>query len=69
MSSYDYSPSAVLVGEVDGLRVISSSTCDFLQKVPGMPIISPQSSRMTADIRLLARGLQSGLLPPGLRFV
>jgi hypothetical protein len=38
MSSYDYSPSAMLVGEVDGLRIISSSTCDFLQKVPGMSI-------------------------------
>jgi hypothetical protein len=69
MSSYDYSPSAVLVGEVDGLRIISSSTCDFLQKVPGMLIILPQSSRTTADIRLLACGLQSGLLSPGLRLV
>jgi hypothetical protein len=38
MHSYDYSPSAILVGEVDGLRIISSSTCDFLQKVPGMSI-------------------------------
>ena len=34
-SSYDYMPSAILVGEVDGLRIISSTTCDFLQKVPG----------------------------------
>lgn len=33
--SYDYSPAAVLVGELDGLRIISSGTCDFLQKVPG----------------------------------
>lgn len=35
MGSYDYTPSAILVGEVDGLRIISSTTCDFLQKVPG----------------------------------
>jgi hypothetical protein len=35
MDSYDNSPSAILVGEVDGLRIISSTTCDFLQKVPG----------------------------------
>jgi len=35
MHSYDYTPSAILVGEVDGLRIISSTTCDFLQKVPG----------------------------------
>lgn len=35
--SYDYTPSAILVGEVDGIRIVSSSTCDFLQKVPGTP--------------------------------
>jgi len=35
INSYDYTPSAILVGEVDGLRIISSTTCDFLQKVPG----------------------------------
>jgi len=35
IDSYDYTPSAILVGEVDGLRIISSTTCDFLQKVPG----------------------------------
>lgn len=32
---YTYPPSAVIVGEVDALRIISSSTCEILQKVPG----------------------------------
>lgn len=32
---YDYPPAVVLAGEVDGLRIISSSTCEVLQKVPG----------------------------------
>lgn len=30
---YDCSPAAILVGEIDGLRIISSSSCDFVQKV------------------------------------
>ena len=32
---YDYSPAAMIVGELDGLRIISSFSCDFVQKVPG----------------------------------
>jgi len=32
---YDYPPAVVLAGEVDGLRIISSYTCEILQKVPG----------------------------------
>jgi hypothetical protein len=32
---YDYPPAVVLAGEVDGLRIISSYTCEVLQKVPG----------------------------------
>ncbi|KAL0240233.1 hypothetical protein I308_106782 [Cryptococcus tetragattii IND107] len=31
---YNYSPSVHLGGELDGLRVISSTSCDFIQKVP-----------------------------------
>ncbi|RSH95606.1 hypothetical protein EHS25_000698 [Saitozyma podzolica] len=31
---YDYSPAVHLIGELDGLRIISSTSCDFLQKVP-----------------------------------
>jgi hypothetical protein len=54
MDSYDYTPSAVLIGEVDGLRIISSTTCDFLQKVPGT-VFTP--STFGADKRLLTGGL------------
>lgn len=32
---YDYPPSVVIKGEVDALRIISSSLCEMLQKVPG----------------------------------
>lgn len=32
-SRYDYSPAVILVGEIDGLRIVSSTTCDFVQKV------------------------------------
>ncbi|KAL1411169.1 Vacuolar protein sorting-associated protein 16 [Vanrija albida] len=31
---YDHPPAAVIVGEVDSLRIISSATCEVLQKVP-----------------------------------
>lgn len=34
---FDYPPAALLAGEVDGLRIISSHTCEVLQKVPGEP--------------------------------
>lgn len=33
--SYLYSPSPVLVGDMDGLRIISTESCDFIEKVPG----------------------------------
>lgn len=32
---YDYSPAAIIDGDVDGLRILSSSTCEIVQKVPG----------------------------------
>lgn len=32
---YDYPPAVILAGEVDGLRIISSYSCEILQKVPG----------------------------------
>lgn len=35
-TSFSYPPTAHLVGETDGLRIQSSSACDFVQKVPGM---------------------------------
>lgn len=35
--SYLYSPAPVLVGEMDGLRIISTESCDFIEKVPGKP--------------------------------
>ena len=36
--SYSYEPAAVVVGEIDGLRIISSTTCELVQKVPGEKI-------------------------------
>ncbi|KAK8870008.1 hypothetical protein IAR55_000578 [Kwoniella newhampshirensis] len=47
---YDYPPAAHLVGELDGLRVISSTTCDFMQKVPdpSLAVFSPGSSHPAA---------------------
>jgi len=55
--SYDYAPSAILVGEVDGLRIISSSSCDFLQKVPGTFV-----HQFITDIRLFTGCLQPWLI-------
>ena len=47
---YDHSPSAILVGELDGLRVVSSSTCDFVQKVPDstLAVFRPGSTHPAA---------------------
>ncbi|ORX39657.1 Vps16, C-terminal region-domain-containing protein [Kockovaella imperatae] len=47
---YDYSPSAELAGEIDGLRIISSSTCDFVQKVPdpSLAVFRPGSDHPAA---------------------
>ncbi|WVQ78256.1 hypothetical protein IAT38_000340 [Cryptococcus sp. DSM 104549] len=47
---YDYSPAAHLVGELDGLRVVSSLTCDFIQKVPdpSLAVFSPGSTHPAA---------------------
>jgi len=45
---YDYSPAAFLLSELDGMRIISSSSCDFLQKVPGLGICSTVLRRLTS---------------------
>ncbi|ODN84868.1 hypothetical protein L202_00723 [Cryptococcus amylolentus CBS 6039] len=47
---YDYPPSAHLVGETDGLRVISSHVCDFIQKVPdySLAVFKPGSTHPAA---------------------
>lgn len=47
---YDYSPSATLVGETDGLRIISSTACDFIQKVadPTLAVFKPGSTHPAA---------------------
>jgi hypothetical protein len=45
LDSYLYSPSPVLVGEMDGLRIISTETCEFVEKVPGK---SPPASHNTS---------------------
>jgi hypothetical protein len=36
---YSYDDAIYLVPEIDGVRVISSDKCEFLQKVPSMLII------------------------------
>lgn len=36
--SYYYSSPTVLISEHDGVRVLSSDRCDFLQKVPSMSL-------------------------------
>ncbi|WVF72368.1 hypothetical protein IAT40_007183 [Kwoniella sp. CBS 6097] len=47
---YDHPPAVHLVGELDGLRIISSSTCEFVQKVPDctLAVFSPGSSHPAA---------------------
>lgn len=32
---YSYPPAVHLIGEIDGVRVLSSQACEFLQKVSG----------------------------------
>lgn len=34
MSRYFYSDPVYLLGEIDGTRIVSRETCEFLQKVP-----------------------------------
>ncbi|WRT66892.1 uncharacterized protein IL334_003855 [Kwoniella shivajii] len=48
--SWDYPPSAYIVGEIDGLRIISSASCEFVQKVPDctLAVFSPGSSHPAA---------------------
>ena len=48
---YDYSQAAFLLGELDGLRIISSSSSDSLQKVSGQPsrICRDQSCLLLPD--------------------
>ncbi|WWC61373.1 uncharacterized protein I303_103954 [Kwoniella dejecticola CBS 10117] len=48
--AWDYPPSVCIVGEIDGLRIISSSTCEFVQKVPDatLAVFSPGSSNPAA---------------------
>ncbi|WWC69699.1 uncharacterized protein I206_103642 [Kwoniella pini CBS 10737] len=48
--SWDYSPAVQIVGEIDGLRIISSGTCEFVQKVPDatLAVFSPGSSHPAA---------------------
>ncbi|ORY21590.1 Vps16, C-terminal region-domain-containing protein [Naematelia encephala] len=47
---YTYFPSAFLVGELDGLRIISTTNCEFLQKVPDptLAVFKPGSSHPAA---------------------
>lgn len=65
--SYEYTPSVVLTGELDGLRIISSSTCEFLQKVPGTSPQFIQETKIgeTDLIRLIIGGLQPRIFTPG----
>ncbi|WVR04982.1 hypothetical protein IAU60_001994 [Kwoniella sp. DSM 27419] len=48
--AYDYPPAVHLVGELDGLRIISSSSCEFVQKVPEctLAVFRPGSSHPAA---------------------
>ncbi|WVW83415.1 hypothetical protein I302_105435 [Kwoniella bestiolae CBS 10118] len=48
--SWDYPPSAYILGEIDGVRIISSGTCEFVQKVPDctLAVFSPGSSHPAA---------------------
>ncbi|KAK4687137.1 vacuolar protein sorting-associated protein 16, partial [Tremellales sp. Uapishka_1] len=47
---YEYPLSVYLVGELDGLRILSSTTCDFIQKVPEptLAVFSPGSTHPAA---------------------
>ncbi|WWC85237.1 uncharacterized protein L201_000099 [Kwoniella dendrophila CBS 6074] len=48
--SWDYPPHAHILGEIDGLRIISSGTCEFVQKVSDctLAVFSPGSSHPAA---------------------
>ncbi|KAG7548910.1 hypothetical protein FFLO_03202 [Filobasidium floriforme] len=48
--SYAYTPGSVLIGEIDGLRIVSASSSDFVQKVPGptLSVFQPGSSSPAA---------------------
>lgn len=47
---HDYPPSTFFIGELDGLRILSSNTCDFLQKVPepSLAVFRPGSTHPAA---------------------
>lgn len=42
-SRYSYDEAIFMIPEVDGVRIISSEKCEFLQKVPGATILSAGS--------------------------
>lgn len=48
--SYTYPPGVVIVGEIDGLRIISASVSDFVQKVPAstLAVFQPGSTSPAA---------------------
>lgn len=51
---YDCSPAAIIDGDIDGLRIISSSTSEIVQKVPGAC-----DSMTQLTLRRLSRRLQT----------
>ncbi|KAJ9095730.1 hypothetical protein QFC20_006597 [Naganishia adeliensis] len=50
--NYLYSPAPVLVGEMDGLRIISTESCDFIEKVPdaSLAVFAPGSRHKAASL-------------------
>lgn len=62
LDRYFYSDPVYLLGEIDGTRIISKDTCEFLQKVPRQS--NPQDSmiaRLISFRRIVARCLPTGI--------
>nr|ASF90210.1 hypothetical protein SPAR04372 [Bartheletia paradoxa] len=60
--SYDYASDVYLIGEIDGVRIISGSSSDFLQRVPESTssVFSPGSTTPSALLFDAVSALHSG---------
>ncbi|KAJ9113615.1 hypothetical protein QFC22_005923 [Naganishia vaughanmartiniae] len=60
--SYLYSPAPVLVGEIDGLRIISTETCEFIEKVADatLAVFSPGSTHKAAVLLQALENFEQG---------
>jgi len=58
--SYFYSGQIFSVSEPDGIRIIGQETCDFLEKVPGLPFRYCGLSNPLSSLSFKSFDIQTG---------